>query len=62
MKGGEIMKEICLLIYNSLESRKQEGYGLLLGAIIQNPISLAFYAFLIARWIMKKLFQLIHIF
>lgn len=56
------MKEICLLIYNSLESGKQEGYGLLLRTIIQNPISLAFCAFLIARWIMKKLFQLTHIF
>lgn len=56
------MKEICLSIYNSLESGKQAGYGLMLRAIIQNPISLAFYAFLTARWILKKLSQLIHIF
>lgn len=62
MKGGEIMKEICLSIYNSLESGKQAGYGLMLRAIMQNPISLAFYAFLTARWILKKLSQLIHIF
>lgn len=50
------MEEICNLIHTSLDAGKQAGYGILIQTILQSPPLRAFYAFLVMRWISKKLF------
>ncbi len=56
------MEGICRLIYTSLENGKQMGYSMMLRTILQSPPLLAFYTFLVARWIVKRISRIIHIF
>lgn len=56
------MEGIGNLIYTSLENGKQMGYGMLIRTILQSPPLLIFYAYLTARWIVKKISRIIHIF
>lgn len=56
------MEGIGNLIYTYLENGKQMGYGMLIRTILQSPPLLIFYACLVARWIVKKISQIIHIF
>lgn len=56
------MEELCKLIYTYLEDGKQVGYGMLAKTILQYPPLLAFYSFLVIRWLVKKLSHMIHIF
>lgn len=55
-KGGESMEnmeELCNLIRTSLDDGKMEGYCMILQTLLQHPLLLTFYSFLIARWLIK---------
>lgn len=56
------MEGICNLIYTSLEDGKQAGYIMMAKSILQSAPLLALYTFFIARWIVKKISRIIHIF
>lgn len=49
----ENMEELCNLIRTSLDDGKMEGYCMILQTLLQHPLLLTFYSFLIARWLIK---------